>query len=242
MKVATVLSLGIFLGVCGGVSLPKYIKLCRGSDPDFDKCGLRNGKEAIKHLVAGDKALRLVPLSPLKLPFIQLENRADFQLNLTDVQILGLDKAELIDFHADLDQHNIRTIVHLAEITVNGDLHADGRVLILPIKGDGPGSIKAYGGNYTFDFHYDLVRKDGREFAKIGKHDFSFSVKKATFDVEKTFGDSIIGKETNKFLNENWSEVIKDFEKVIGYTIGAICKNIASSVFETVPYDEFILP
>jgi hypothetical protein len=46
----------------------------------------------------GDKALRLVPLSPLKLPFIQLENRADFQLNLTDVQILGLDKAELIDF------------------------------------------------------------------------------------------------------------------------------------------------
>jgi hypothetical protein len=49
------------------------------------------------------------------------------------------------------------------------------------------------GGNYTFDFHYDLVRKDGREFAKIGKHDFSFSVKKATFDVEKTFGDSIIG-------------------------------------------------
>ncbi|XP_063930708.1 protein takeout-like [Zophobas morio] len=233
---------GCILGASEGVSLPKYIKLCRASDPEFDKCGLESGKEAIRHLVHGEKSLRLQPLSPLKLPFIQLENRADFQLNITDAEITGLDKAELVFFHSDLEKRDVKVVVHLSEIVLKGQFHNDGRILILPIKGEGPGVVKAFGGNYSYGFHYDLIKKKNQEFSKITKDEFSFTIEKAEFNVEKVFGDAALGKQTTQFLNENWLEVLKDFEQVIGATIGKICNAIASSVFERVPYNEIILP
>ncbi|RZC42183.1 takeout [Asbolus verrucosus] len=243
MHLFVVFVLGIFFNGSSAASLPKYIKLCSRSDSEFDKCALRSGKEAIKHLIDGEKSLKILPLSPLKLPFVQLENTENFQLNMTDVEVLGLDRAELVDVHVDLDKHEVKIVVHLEEIELKGQFHAEGRVLILPIKGDGPGTVKAYAGDYMFSFRYNLVNKGGVEYAKIDKNDFSFNVKKVEFAVEQVFGENTtLGAETNKFLNENWIEVIRDFEQVIGQTIGSICNQIASGIFENVPYNQITLP
>ena len=42
----------------------------------------------------------------------------------------------------------------------------------------------------------------------------------------------------NKFLNENWKELIRELETPIGEGLGQVVNVILSNIFELVPYDE----
>jgi hypothetical protein len=42
----------------------------------------------------------------------------------------------------------------------------------------------------------------------------------------------------NTFLNENWSEMVRELEKPIDEGAGQIGKRIFTNIFELVPFDE----
>lgn len=52
-------------------------------------------------------------------------------------------------------------------------------------------------------------------------------------------GDKVLGETTNKFLNENWTDILKELKLVLRDTIGGILKNVIGSVFAAFPYTEF---
>ncbi len=52
-------------------------------------------------------------------------------------------------------------------------------------------------------------------------------------------GDKVLGETTNKFLNENWIDILKELKLVFRDTIGGILKNIIGSVFAAFPYVDF---
>lgn len=61
-------------------------------------------------------------------------------------------------------------------------------------------------------------------------------------DFENLFiSDKLLGDPTNKFLNENWADILKELKRVFGDTIGGILKNIIGSVFAVLPYVDFFV-
>jgi len=42
----------------------------------------------------------------------------------------------------------------------------------------------------------------------------------------------------NKFLNENWKELIRELETPIGEGLGQVAMAMLTNIFELVPYDE----
>ncbi|KAJ8965643.1 hypothetical protein NQ314_003993 [Rhamnusium bicolor] len=72
-----------------------YIKPCSVSAADFDDCCLQHAKEAIPHLIKGDRKYNIPILDPLVLPVVKLESGKDFSLVLNDVSFIGLEKADL---------------------------------------------------------------------------------------------------------------------------------------------------
>lgn len=54
-------------------------------------------------------------------------------------------------------------------------------------------------------------------------------------------GDKLLSTTTNQFLNENWTEILKELKPVLTKAIGGIYKAIADPIFNKFPYEELFL-
>lgn len=54
-------------------------------------------------------------------------------------------------------------------------------------------------------------------------------------------GDKVLGDSMNQFLNENWSDILKELKPVLNKAIGGIYKAIAKPVFAKFPYADLFL-
>lgn len=55
-------------------------------------------------------------------------------------------------------------------------------------------------------------------------------------------GDKLLSDSTNRFLNENWSDVINEMKPEIENSTGIVTGNVIKAVFDKFPYEEFWLP
>nr|CAI5816826.1 unnamed protein product [Callosobruchus analis] len=102
-------------------------------------------------------------------------------------------------------------------LRLQGHYTMAGKVLLLPIVGDGECNITL---NYTI----------------------TLTPEKMTYQFDNLFdGDQALGDNINKVLNENWSEVFEDVREGYEKGIGAIFHNLGNRVFSVVPLDEIYL-
>lgn len=55
-------------------------------------------------------------------------------------------------------------------------------------------------------------------------------------------GDKLLGDTTNRFLNENWSDVINELKPALRNAVGIITGSVIKAVFDKFPYEDFWLP
>lgn len=61
-------------------------------------------------------------------------------------------------------------------------------------------------------------------------------------DFENLFnGDKVLSESTNRFLNENWTEILRELKPVLTKAIGGIYRAIADPIFNKFPYEELFL-
>lgn len=61
-------------------------------------------------------------------------------------------------------------------------------------------------------------------------------------DFEGLFnGDKTLSQSTNLFLNENWSDILRELKPVMTKAIGAIYRAMADPIFNKFPYEELFL-
>lgn len=87
------------------------------------------------------------------------------------------------------------------------------------------------------------MERRGVKFAKIENYKLRYQTQRSYYRLDNLFnGDKILGEQTNKFLDENWKEIDKDLGPAISETIAQICVQIASSLFDRIPYNQLFLP
>lgn len=55
-------------------------------------------------------------------------------------------------------------------------------------------------------------------------------------------GDQALSDSTNRFLNENWKEILRELKPVLTEAIGGIYKAIGDPIFRKFPYEDLFLP
>lgn len=61
-------------------------------------------------------------------------------------------------------------------------------------------------------------------------------------DFENLFnGDQVLSQSTNQFLNENWTDILRELKPVLTKAIGGIYKAIADPIFSKFPYEDLFL-
>ncbi|KAL3270457.1 hypothetical protein HHI36_021004 [Cryptolaemus montrouzieri] len=235
----------VFLAVClfsvftHGLHLPSYIKSCRVRSPDFVKCAIKSAAEALPHIVKGDKTYGIPPLDPLILPAILVSNVGGLNLNLTNVKISGFSNFKLIGGSVDLDKQKILLTSSCPLVDLFFNYSMSGKIVSFPVEGNGKGEIKIERAIYKYGFDFKLEDVGGKKFLRFGKEEFILEPENMTFNLENLFnGDKTLGDQLNKFLNENWKDILVELGPGITEAVGGILKSIVGKFLQKTPINE----
>ncbi|KAK9506969.1 hypothetical protein O3M35_008808 [Rhynocoris fuscipes] len=221
--------------------LPKTWKICRKSDPEINECLKVAVENAIHDLKDGNPSLGVLPLDPLRFNKILIDQGngpVSLKLEFIDLDIIGFTNMKITSFKNNWKEMQFEGIV--PSLIFDGKYTADGKVLVLPVKGDGHC-------RYTFDNFVIKATLKLKEFEKGGHHflevtDFSFNMETDRMHVQfdNLFnGDKALGESTNAFLNQNWKEILNELKPSISKAFGSGYKEISNRIFSKIPIEEF---
>lgn len=117
-----------------------------------------------------------------------------------------------------------------------------GRVLILPIQGDGKATIILENVDIDVKLRLQIINKKGKGHIQTDGFSLNFETDNMKTHLTNLFnGDEALGDSMNHLLNENWREILKEVKPAITYAIDEILKSIVNRIFYKVPYYECFL-
>ncbi|WP_191113324.1 JHBP domain-containing protein, partial [Acinetobacter pittii] len=91
--------------------------------------------------------------------------------------------------------------------------------------------------HYSYEWNYE-TRDNGLVYAVIGNSTFPFEVGGMTIHLENLFnGDKLLGGNMNRFLNENWKEILRDLKPALSKTLANLAKTILQNMSNLIPFD-----
>lgn len=223
---------------------PVWVKNCPQSGPlSLNDCIVKRIRFAMPYVVPGYPKYRLPALDPLEVTSIEVDTgskQIGLSLKLAKVKIHGLHTADFYKSSIDLASRHWELYFTNPRLEVLGDYKMDGKVLILPITGEGLGNITLsdISGHYTMDWEY--YKKNNKQYAHITSSTMGFKVGRAYFNYQNLFnGDKALGAQMNNFLNENWAEVIQEFGPAVGDAFNQVFRQLIQNGFDLVPFDSF---
>ncbi|XP_044757851.1 uncharacterized protein LOC123316006 [Coccinella septempunctata] len=220
-------------------SLPKYVKKCSlKNSEEFTKCAVDAGNAALQQFVHGDKNYKIPNLDPLEISSLEL-NTAGLKLTVLNVIVEGIQNSTVKSVRYDATTKKFYLDVYLDRVTVRGHYKVDGKILVLPISGEGEGRLEFLDGDYHYIFDFDPVKKNGKETIEVEHPQLKTKFGGAKFELSNLFnGNEKLVVEMNHFLNENWSDVVTEFESLIVAPIRGIVFNVFRGIVNELTYAE----
>ncbi|CAH0550090.1 unnamed protein product [Brassicogethes aeneus] len=229
------------VSIASALNLPNYIKPCKLDDPNLNDCALKQTKLAFPLVSKGDKKIKSPSLIPLFLPLIEVDTGPNLKLKLKDLNVYGLDGVEFKETNFDT-KTNKAHLKMSATLNFIGKYEINGKILVLPINGDGNCNITFSGGDFTYDMNWKLFEKNNKQYAQIETHKLDMKLKRTYFQFLNLFnGDKLLGDNMNKVLNDNWEEVMKEVGPGITQTLEVVLHNVVKAYFEHIPYREIFV-
>ncbi|XP_037028821.1 protein takeout-like [Bradysia coprophila] len=203
----------------------------------------------IHQSASGIPSIHLIPTDPLFIPEINIiqgsESPVNIKLNFKNANFIGfstVDVTRVIGFERDPKTSKYEIYCRIPKLAIIGNYKVSGKVIILPVVGEGPANLTFENLDVTAKFDPRVDIKNGKEYLQFKNVDVDFTTTRLYMYFEDLFnGDRVLGETTNKFLNENWYDILKELKLVFRDTIGGILKNIIGSVFAAFPYADFFV-
>ncbi|KAG5872978.1 hypothetical protein JTB14_017035 [Gonioctena quinquepunctata] len=241
--ISLVLSLfGVFAFDCKILPLPPYLKACQKSLPNFDDCALEQANLAIPYILKGDPKYGIPNLVPLELDQVNVLTGGNLKINFQGVKLYGLDRLKLTNFKINLAAQKVNLDFAAELLNIQAKYEINGKILVLPLEGNGDANITATGLDIKYELTYKLKTIDGEEYMNLDEQNIDFTIEMVSFYFDNLFnGDDELGANTNKLLNEEWKSVLDELKPAIAETIATVASSIVNGIFDKIPY-KFLLP
>lgn len=225
------------------VKLPKGFIQCKQSDPKFQQCVAHAVQEALPELVKGVPRFSLPPIDPLRISNLIIDQGhgpVAIKMNFTDLDIRNIGSGKVTDLKVDMDKKTIHVKLDLAKpIILDSTYSIVGKVLILPINGNGHSKYTLSGFKAESVSHFTETEKNGDVYWTLENMDFDFTVSKLHIVMENLFnGDKALGDNMNVFLNENWPEILGELRLAFRTAFSSAFSEISQRFFERVPINQ----
>lgn len=236
--------LAALVALCSGIKLPTSYNRCKPGD---EPCIIQAITDTFHKFQNGVPALALAPLDPLRvdeMDIVQGQGPVNIVLNFKNVDITGfkdviVKKAKGLTSNPNVIEMNLL----LPVASLIGSYKIKGKVLILPIQGEGTSNMTMENCDFIMKFNGGLEKKaDGKKYYQMNKIKATFDTTRFHMQLSNLFnGDKALGDSMNQFLNDNWEDILKELKPAIIGSFTKIFRAIISNVFENVPYDELFL-
>uniref|UniRef100_A0A2H8TXF5 Protein takeout n=1 Tax=Melanaphis sacchari TaxID=742174 RepID=A0A2H8TXF5_9HEMI len=237
---------GIALAAPSTVKLPKDFVQCKRSDPKLNECIKNALKKAIPHLVKGVPIFGLYPIDPLRITALGIDQGTgpvSIKLNFRDLDISNIGTVKINEILADLNNNNIALDVHFEKpITLDGNYDVKGKIIILPITGDGICKISLDNLKAKINVYLNPVVRNGITYVDVKDIKLTFTTTKMHIKLDNLFkGDKALGNNMNTFLNENWKDILAELQTNFESALAAAFSGVAQQFFSRVPYNQVFI-
>jgi len=224
------------------------IEQCTAGDSD---CLARVVNYVLLNKNQGLRPIGLVPIEPLiidKLDIVQGgQSPVNIVLNFRNIALTGVSNGKIKSvkgFDPDFDGKKMEIKAKFdGSVTLAGNYKISGRVLILPIQGNGKCNLTLNNFDFTIKFLPKAVEKNGKIHMQVNKAKASITnVGRLYLYFGDLFnGDKALGDNMNLFLNDNWQEIFNELRVSVEGAFANIFKNLVNQVFMTLPYKELFI-
>lgn len=251
MKSALLFALVVVLSsdtlTVSAAKLPATIKLCKKNDPNINECLKSSIENAIRVLKPGLPELQLLPVDPLPLTKITIQDGVgrpvNINLELSNVRNAGLSQTNIEAARIDFDKHIIETDAFLRFLTLEADYVMNGQFLVLPIKGNGRCKMEFTGLNVTLQLRAKPLTRKGRNYWDVVNFEINVhSLQDLQVHFDNLFnGDKRLSDTTNSVLNENWKQFWAELKPKFEETYSEVLLQLSKIVFDKVPENDIFL-
>ncbi|KAJ4447893.1 hypothetical protein ANN_09902, partial [Periplaneta americana] len=223
-----------------------FLKVCHRSDPKLNECVQDALEELRPHLVKGIPELDIPSCEPLELKEMVLDQgkgAVSLKSTYKNIKVYGSTKFQLRNIRIDIDKKRVRMKMRFPLLRMSSQYNMDGRILMMPIKGNGNSEGNYTGIEATITIQGEHIKRNGQIHFSVKDFDLKFSIGHATVYLDNLFnGDRELGEAMNAFLNENWDTVVMEVKPLLEKKIGEICKKYSNNIFHKYTFDQLLPP
>jgi hypothetical protein len=214
-------------------------------DEHFDKCLVDAVNHAIQILRSGNKEFGIPPLEPLAVKKLVIDaGTAPINLRQTLKNVLVnqmISTSKIQRYRTDLNKHLIICDSKTERIEMIGDYEMSGRILLLPITGNGKANITLINTKIEHRLIGEPFEKDGVKYMRLKEYRVVFDPKRVYMHFDNLFNDKTLSQTMNRFLNDNWETVFSELKVGYAKSFGIIFRDLSNKLFEKIPFDNIFL-
>ncbi|XP_014293289.1 protein takeout [Halyomorpha halys] len=223
--------------------LPGGLKGCKQSSKDFSKCLSQQVNHALKFFKDGNKKMGVNPIEPFKFQRLLIDQGTGpvaIKLEFKNLNLHGVSNTKILDTKCDWKEISFKA--NLDNLLIFGEYKINGKVLVLPIAGNGASNITMTNLDVTAKMKLKEFQKGGKSYFKGETFEIIISPKRTFFQLENLFnGDKALGDNMNLFLNENHAQIVNELKPAVSKALSQAFLQVANQVFSKIPANEIKL-
>ncbi|XP_043251474.1 protein takeout-like isoform X1 [Colletes gigas] len=222
--------------------LPPYIKPCKKSEPDINKCITKSIDQLREKLAVGIPELEAPAIEPLHLKQIRLfrgPTGARLDVNLTDLRVSGPSTFKVRDLKADVENVKFTFKVSFDQLNFQGKYKIDARILLLRLVGQGDLTGKFADYDSDVALRARKVFRDDDTFLSFDKMKIKIKIGNANLHFSNLFGgDTVLGAASHELLNQNNALLLEEITPVLETSLADLFTDVANKITKSFTYKE----
>ncbi|EEB19876.1 protein takeout precursor, putative [Pediculus humanus corporis] len=188
-------------------------------------------------------------LDPLKIVSLEIgegSNNRPVSINLKfkDFSLAGIRSAVITNVVSDLNNYHLEIRGYLKDpVKIESDYEMKGNILFLPLVGNGKCHLTLDDVKAALILKGSPLTKDGKVYMDLKSLELKLETSRLHMNFENLLSENKeVGDNLNQFLNENWKEIFAEINPAITQALGTAFKEIATRLFNKIPYDDVFLP
>ncbi|XP_014245421.1 protein takeout-like [Cimex lectularius] len=235
------LSVLCFLSV-SSIDLPEYLHICHRNQPDLAGCIKQSVEDLRPNLIQGIPELGVPPIEPLIIEEPISTKGSGLTVTTKDLKAHGGGNFTILSMAIDIPSYIYKFTIAFDHLKILGNYVVDGKILMIPIKGDGDMICDVYNVEAFVTMHGEQITKDGVNQLHFKAMDVDVNVANGKIVLSNLFGgEKLLGDTINAAINLNFQYFLKELKPIISESLSLFILRSANKICDGLPYDE-ILP
>ncbi|XP_061717751.1 circadian clock-controlled protein daywake-like isoform X1 [Cydia pomonella] len=237
MWILCTLFLALFVFEKGLARIPDFIHPCTA---DNNTCILQSTIDALPEFTKGLPDMGVPTLDPFTIEKLSLP-LPGLKASLYNGKMTGFRKLVIDNVESNFKKHKFMMEFH-GNLSLKGSYKARGRILVMPIDGEGDLKVKLTNFKMKVTINTAVVPDDeGRKHFHAKGYQYTIEYGQASFNLTNLFkGNPELSNTVLTFINENWRLIADEFGKpIIDFATETVVRSI-EKFFLAVPIEELV--